>query len=175
MLFDTWYDLLRILIVGICAYFGLIVLLRATGKRTLSKMNAFDLIVTVALGSTLATVLLSSDVSLAEGLFAFALLCTLQYAVAFVSVRSERFEHLVKSEPALLFFQGRFLTAALRRERVTREEVYAAVRDQGVASLATVDAVVLETDGSLSVVAGGGSAPPDTLRNVRGAGALTAQ
>jgi hypothetical protein len=67
MLFDDWSGLLRVLIVGTSAYVGLVTLLRFTGKRTLSKMNAFDMIVTVALGSTLATVLLSSDVALAEG------------------------------------------------------------------------------------------------------------
>ena len=169
MFFDSWYDLLRVLIVGVCAYVGLVFLLRTTGKRTLSKMNAFDLIVTVALGSTLATVLLSSDVSLSEGLLAFALLCLLQYAVAYASVRSERFQQMIKAEPTLLFFRGRFLPAMLVRERVTEEEILAAVRAQGVAELSGVDAVVLETDGSFSVVAGSGEGEPDTLRYVRGA------
>lgn len=74
MLFDGWYGLLRVLVVGVSAYVRLVALLRLTGKRTLSKMNAFDLIVTVALGSTLATVLLSGDVALAEGMLALALL-----------------------------------------------------------------------------------------------------
>lgn len=167
MFFDSWYDLLRMLVVGICAYAGLVVLLRTTGKRTLSKMNAFDLVVTVSLGSVLATILLSSKVSLAEGLGAFALLCALQYVVALASTRSERFRRMVKSEPALLFFQGRFLADALRRERVTREEVLAAVRAHGGARLGTVDAVVLETDGSLSVIVNTNEAPIDTLRYVR--------
>ena len=67
MFFDSWAGLLRVLVVGTLAYAALVLLLRVTGKRTLSKMNAFDLIVTVALGSTLATVLLSKDVALAEG------------------------------------------------------------------------------------------------------------
>ena len=67
MFFDDWNGLLRTLVVGILAYIAIVVLLRVTGKRTLSKMNAFDFIVTVALGSTLATVLLSQDVALAEG------------------------------------------------------------------------------------------------------------
>ncbi|RMD68975.1 MAG: DUF421 domain-containing protein, partial [Cyanobacteria bacterium J149] len=49
MFFETWSGLGRVLIVGVLAYAGLIVLLRFSGKRTLSKMNAFDLIVTVAL------------------------------------------------------------------------------------------------------------------------------
>ncbi len=61
---------------------GLIVMLRISGKRTLSKMNAFDFVVTVALGSTLATVFLSKDVVLAEGLLELALLIGLQWIVA---------------------------------------------------------------------------------------------
>ena len=169
MLFDGWYDLLRIHVIGVCAYAGLVLLLRLTGKRTLSKMNAFDLIVTVALGSTLASALLTSDVSLAEGLLAFAVLCSLQYALTFASVRWPRFEKLVKAEPTLLFFRGRHLDEALRRQRVTREEILAAIRANGSVALDSVDAVVLETDGSFSVVVGRGAGDIDTLRHVEGA------
>ena len=168
MLFDGWQDLLRILVVGGGAYVGLILLLRTTGKRTLSKMNAFDLVVTVALGSTLASALLSSEVSLSEGLFAFALLCCLQYLVTFLSVRSEHFQATIKAEPALLFYRGRYIKAAMKRERVTREEVLAAVRGEGIGDLATVGAVVLETDGSMSVVADAAAGATGTLATVQG-------
>ena len=75
---------------GTLAYTALVVLLRTTGKPPLSKMNAFDLIVTVAHGLTLATVLLSKDVALAEGVLAFALLVHLQFAITWLSIRSER-------------------------------------------------------------------------------------
>jgi uncharacterized membrane protein YcaP (DUF421 family) len=167
MVFDGWQDLWRILAIGALAYPGLVFLLRITGKRTLSKMNAFDLVITVAFGSSLATVLLSEDVTLSEGLVAFALLCALQYAVAFVSVRSERFQSLIKAQPSLLFYRGDFLPRAMRQERVTREEVLAAVRGQGLPDLEGVQAVVLETDGSFSVVAGAGDAALDALRTVR--------
>ena len=78
MFFDDWFGLLRVMVVGVAAYAALVALLRASGKRTLAKLNAFDFVVTVALGSTLATVLLSKDVALAEGLRAFALLTGLQ-------------------------------------------------------------------------------------------------
>jgi len=99
MFFNNWADLGRVLIVGVLAYLGLIVLLRLSGKRTLAKMNAFDFVVTVALGSTLATVLLSKDVALAEGLVAFATLVALQFIIAWLSVRSETVSRFVKSEP----------------------------------------------------------------------------
>lgn len=170
MLFDGWDDLGRIAVVGIGAYAGLIVILRVTGKRTLSKMNAFDFVVTVALGSTLASIFLSSDVSLSEGLFALALLCLLQYAVAFVSARSARFQGWVKADPVLLVYQGRLMSGPMRRERVTREEVLAAARSQGINDLAFVRAVILETDGSFTILppADSEALATDTLDPVNG-------
>ena len=96
--------------------------------------------------------LLSKDVALAEGILAFATLVGLQFAVAWLSVRSGTVRRIVKSEPTLLFFQGRYLDEELRRERVTREEVRAAMRASGVSSPGSATAVVLETDGSFSVL-----------------------
>lgn len=63
----------RIVTVGFLAYLGLIIFLRISGTRTLTELNAFDLVVTVALGSTVATILLDSSISRPEGLTAFAL------------------------------------------------------------------------------------------------------
>ncbi|HAD46718.1 MAG TPA: DUF421 domain-containing protein, partial [Alcanivorax sp.] len=60
---------------------------RVSGKRTLAKMNAFDLVVTVAIGSTLATIVLSKSVALAEGLLALALLIGMQFAISWSSTR----------------------------------------------------------------------------------------
>lgn len=162
MLFDTWFGLARVVIVGALAYASLVVLLRISGNRTLSKMNAFDLVVTVALGSTLATILLSSDVALTEGIVAFVLLIGLQFAVTWLSVRSATVRAVVKSEPVLLLYQGAFLEQQMRRQRVLEDEVRAAVREQGIASLRDVEAVVLEADGAFSVVPGS-EAPPTAL------------
>jgi uncharacterized membrane protein YcaP (DUF421 family) len=152
MFFNDAFSLLRVVIVGTLAYGSLVLLLRVSGKRTLSKMNAFDLVVTVAIGSTLATVLLSKDVALSEGVVAFGLLIGLQWVMTWLSVSSPCVEHLIKAEPSLLYFEGRFLNQALRRERVTEAEVRAAVRSQGLSEMESVAAVVLETDGSLTVL-----------------------
>ena len=96
--FSGWDSLLRTLVVGVLAYAALVVILRASGNRTLSKMNAFDFVVTIALGSTLATVLLSKSVALAEGVFALALLVALQFAVTWSSVRAGWVRRLVTGE-----------------------------------------------------------------------------
>jgi uncharacterized membrane protein YcaP (DUF421 family) len=152
MLFDSWVGLGRVLLVGTLAYVVLVFLLRISGKRTLTKLNAFDLVVTVALGSTLATVLLSSSVALAEGALALGLLIFLQYAITSLSVRSPKFQALIKAEPTLLLHRGRFLEGAMKAERITHEEILAALRASGAAQVRAVAAVVLETDGTLSVI-----------------------
>lgn len=153
MITGTTYGLIRILIIGPLAYLSLIAILRMSGKRTLSKMNAFDFVVTVALGSTLATVLLSKDIPLAEGALGFAVLAILQFLVSWFSRRSEDIEALVKAEPRILLSEGEFLAHAMASERVTEEEVRSAVRKTGIGDLHSVAAVLLETDGSFSVIA----------------------
>ncbi len=151
MFFSAWADLGRILVLGSLAYLALVLFLRVSGKRTLAKLNAFDLIVTIALGSTLATVLLSSDVALAEGLAAMALLLGMQFVVAWAISRSERLEGLVKAEPTLLYRHG-FLASAMLKERVSADELLQVARRDGYADLAAVTAIVLESDGSFSVL-----------------------
>jgi uncharacterized membrane protein YcaP (DUF421 family) len=150
--FTNWTGLIRIVIIGVLAYIALIAFLRISGKRTLSKLNAFDLVVTVALGSTLATIILSKDVTLAEGVMAFALLIGLQYIITWLSVRSTTVSQMVRAEPTLLMYQGQFLPDHMRRSRVLEDEIRAVIREQGVSALNEVEAVVLETDGSFAVV-----------------------
>jgi uncharacterized membrane protein YcaP (DUF421 family) len=166
MLFDSWQALGRIFLLGVISYITLIVFLRLSGKRTLSKWNAFDFVVTISLGSALATMFLSKDVSFADGAVAFALLIGLQYAITWLSVRWQWVRGLVKSEPALLLRSGVFVDSAMRKERVTESEVRAAVRSAGFADLGEVFAVVLETDGSFSVLKRPGSGVPSALDDV---------
>ena len=152
MFFDNWWNLLRILVIGVCIYVWLIVLLRVAGKRALSKMNAFDWILTVAMGSTLATVLLNKSVALVEGMLAFVLLIGLQLIVAIAAVRSKKFSRLIKSQPTLLFYRGNFLDQQMRSEHVSREEILQMIRSNGSGKLEDVAAVVIETNGELSVL-----------------------
>jgi uncharacterized membrane protein YcaP (DUF421 family) len=152
MFFSGFDGIWRTVIVGLCAYVALVGVLRITGKRTLSKMNAFDLVVTVALGSTLATVLLSKGVALAEGVTAFLLLAFAQYVVTWTSLRSRRFRRWIKADPRALLKDGEMIPDALRDERVTHDDVEAAIRGAGYPGPDAIALVMLETDGSMSVV-----------------------
>lgn len=152
MWFDDWSDIVRVLIVGTAAYIGLVAVLRVSGKRTLAKLNAFDLVVTVAFGSTLATILLSSDVSYAEGVTALILLAVLQFIAAMISSRLRLGRAVITARPTLLLHEGVILGEALREQRISADEIRQAVRASGAGSLADIAAVVLETDGTLSVI-----------------------
>lgn len=150
--FSDWQSLIRIVIISVFAYIALLVILRISGKRTLSKMNAYDLIVTVAIGSTLSSVIITKNVTLSEGILAFALLVLWQYVVTYLSVRNKEICNLVKSSPTLLVFKGELLEMNMKKERITPDEIYEALRKKGAASLKEADAVVLETDGNISVL-----------------------
>lgn len=152
MFFDTWSGLLRVVVVGPLAYLALILFLRISGKRTLTKLNAFDLVVTVALGSTLSSIILSKSVALLEGILALATLIALQYLITWSSVRSSRVQAMIKAEPTLLAHEGELIEGAMRRQRMTRDDVLSALRSEGLDDLSQAAAVVLETDGSISVI-----------------------
>lgn len=152
MLFDDWFDIARAVAAGGLSYIALVAMVRVAGKRTLAKLNAFDLVITVAFGSTLATIILSSEVSLAEGGAALALLVLLQFLVAWSGVRAPAIRRLVKSDATFLVRDGRILHAALRHERITVGEISQAIRASGSGGLEPIAAVVLEPDGTLSVI-----------------------
>lgn len=166
LFFNGWAGPMRTLVIGVLAYILLIAFLRLSGKRTLSKMNAFDFIVTIALGSTLASILLSRDVTLVQGGLALALLIGLQYLVTWTSVRVKWVRKVVTGEPSLLLLRGELLHETMRRNRVTEEEVRAALRSAGLERPEEAAAVVLETDASFSVLKRDAGSTPDQHREI---------
>lgn len=165
--FESWESVLRVVITSVVSYTAMVFLLRVSGKRTLSKMNAFDLVVTVALGSLLATAILDKNVTLADGITGFAMIIVLQLVVTWISVRSKNFSKLIKAQPVLLYYDGQYYHSNMKKERVLKNEILSALRKQGIASLEDVKAVVLETDSSITVLKKDGKAPFTSLENMK--------
>jgi uncharacterized membrane protein YcaP (DUF421 family) len=140
------------LFTAVVAYALVVALLRASGKRTLSRMNMFDLIVVVALGSILARTILSGGTSLFQGIFSLVILAGLQYTLEWLSANDPRVRKLLTSEPSLLFHRGQFLHKVLKSQRVSEDDILTAVRQNGIADQAEVEAVVLENNGDFSVI-----------------------
>jgi uncharacterized membrane protein YcaP (DUF421 family) len=152
LLFNSWSDLGRVLVLGVLGYISLVLLLRISGNRTLSKLNAFDFIVTIALGSTFGSFILNKEISLAEGVMGFIVLIGMQHVVSWLTIRSTTIKRIVKSEPSLLYYNQEYLVDSMKRSRIAKAEIEQSVRNQGYATLEDVEAVVLETDGSLSII-----------------------
>ncbi len=152
MLHDNIADLVSVLVTASAAYVWLVMLLRVSGKRTLAQLNAFDFIVTVALGSILASVALTESVAWTEGALALAVFTALQFISAWAATRLAWVRTILTSQPTLLLRDGQMLPDALLRERIDEDSLCAAVRSSGIGGLESVAAVVLETDGTLSII-----------------------
>lgn len=152
LLFNSWSDLGRVLVLGILGYISLVLLLRISGNRTLSKLNAFDFIVTIALGSTFGSFILNKDISLSDGVMGFVVLIGMQYVVSWLTIRSTTIKRIIKSEPSLVYYNQEYLLDSMKRSRIAKAEIEQSVRNHGYATLENVEAVVLETDGSLSII-----------------------
>ncbi len=152
MFFDSWEDIFAIFLTSLISYAVLVVFLRISGKRTLSKWNAFDFVVTIALGSILASVILSDKTAISEGLFAAFLLILFQFIITFIASRFEFIDKIIKAEPTLLYYRGDYKKDAMKQQRVAKSEILSAIRTSSIGSIEKIEAVVLETDGQFSVI-----------------------
>ena len=164
--FDGWKGIAQALVLGTLGYLALIIMLRLSRKRTLAQMNVFDFVYIVVMGNLLAMTILDDKISLAEGLTALGLLIGLQALISWLTTRSATLERVVNGEPTLLYHRGQFLPDAMSAQRVTEDEILAAMRSEGVADEGAVEAVVLETNGKFSVLHVGSRPQKPTLRDV---------
>ncbi len=169
----TWFNSMpRVWDVGISAavmLFALIAMVRLFGKRSTSKMNNFDWIVTVAVGAIVSSAIVLKDVSVTDGLVGIGTLLSIQWVLHFLVQRSATVCRIVKASPRLVFDRGAFIEDAMRAERLSEAEVLQAMRGHGLASKSDVAWVVMEADASLSVVVHDGPRPSTgswTLENV---------
>ena len=153
---QTWLSepdrLMHIAASCVVFYYFIIILVRLSGKRTTGNMNNFDWIITVAIGSIMASGLLLRNVSMLDAMLAVSVLAILQWLTTWSALRSKRFARLVKPQPRMLLKDGRLLERDMTYERVTEDEVKSALRAAGLAGTDAAAWVVMETNGTLSVI-----------------------
>lgn len=152
--FAGWASAGRVVFACVIAFVWMLVLIRFFGKRTISKMNPSDFVITVAVGSTMANFITSKDVTVADGLIALACLLFLQLGIEFLSKRIGPLRQAAEGQAVLLFHRGRFLEGVMNHENVNHNAIRKAIREKGIADLESVYGVVLEIDGTLSVIPG---------------------
>jgi len=143
-----WSILARTLIV----YAALLVLLRLAGKRELGQMTPFDLVVILLIANAVQNAMVGPDTSVTGGLIAAGVLVVANYGVAQASERLPWIRRVFEGAPTLLVHDGRLIPEHMRREGLDENEVLMALREHGIGDVKEVQAAVLETDGSISIV-----------------------
>lgn len=146
---------LRGLILGAIALAWVVVLIRITGLRSLSKMTNFDFVMTVALGSLVSGGAQATDWSqFAQVVAGIAAMFITQVTASRLRRSHDAIESALSNKPQLLMRNGEILHEALRSCRVTEDDLIAKLREANVLDLKQVRAVVLETTGDISVLHG---------------------
>lgn len=140
------------LVRSVAVYLFLLVAFRIAGKRQLSQITSFDLVVLLIISNVVQNAVIGNDNSLGGGLFGATVIFLLNGLVAWLTFRFKRVERLVEHTPTVLVKSGRILRDSLRRERLSMPEFRAALRRHGVVSLHDVRYVILEEDGHITVL-----------------------
>ncbi|MCH4822114.1 DUF421 domain-containing protein [Gramella lutea] len=153
---DKWFafketDLLAIILTAIGVYLATIIFTRLAGKRSFSKMSSFDFAMTVALGSMIATTVLSKSVSLWDGVVGMAIVYFLQLFVAILR-RFRVIKKTVDNNPLMLMEGEKIYHENLKKARVTEEDLRSKLREANVIRLKEVRAVIFEATGDISVL-----------------------
>jgi uncharacterized membrane protein YcaP (DUF421 family) len=135
----------------VLVYTFLVVGLRLAGKRELSQLNAFDLVVLLTLSNAVQNAIIGNDNSVSGGLLSAGTLLLVNALVVRFAYRHPQVGRLVEGQPLLLIDQGRIIARHLARERITHAELLAVCHRQGVERLEDVEKAILETSGTISV------------------------
>jgi len=153
---EKWFEaslssLIAIIVSAVGIYAAIIIFTRLAGKRSFSKMSSFDFAMTVAVGSIIATTVLSASVSLLQGIVGLAAVYILQISAAFFR-RFSWFQEAIDNSPLLLMDGKNILYKNLKKARVTEGDLRSKLREANVLHLSQVRAVVFETTGDISVL-----------------------
>ena len=147
----TWLLVGEIVLRTIVMYIYTLVLIRLLGKRGLSQLSPFELLIIVALGSAVGDPMFYPEVPLVSGMLVVTGVVALEKLVVVLTERNRSLERLVESTPVLLVRDGVMQTEVLDREQLSVEETKMRLRLEGVEYLADVRRAFLEPSGQVSV------------------------
>jgi uncharacterized membrane protein YcaP (DUF421 family) len=136
----------------VAVYAFLVIGLRLAGKRELGQFNAFDLVVLITLANAVQNAIIGPENTLTGGLIGAATLLVTNSVVVRIAYRYPALDRLLEGKEVPLYAKGRMNHKALRRELITEEELMSVARRQGVRSLQEVDRIILERNGTVSVI-----------------------
>ncbi len=150
--YPDWSTLLGIVGKTVVVYVFILIAMRLLGTRELGRLNAYDFVLVVVIANAVQNALVGGDNTLAGGLVSALTLLLMNLLCTWLLNRFPRLERQMVGEPVVFVSDGQPRADVMRREGVTREELFAALREHGITRLDDVRLAVLEVDGDISVV-----------------------
>ena len=135
----------------VAVYFAILLLLHLAGKSSLAQLNSFDLVVLLLLSNVVQNAIIGNDNSLLGGLLGALILIAVNFTLVRVAFMSPTFGKALQGGATTLYENGRLDESALRRQAITREELDAALRRQGVDGIDDAERIDLEPEGTFNV------------------------
>ena len=133
-------------------YLFLLVAFRFTGKRQVGQLTPFDLVVLLIISNVVQNAVIGNDNSLGGGIVGAVVILALNYGAVEIAFRSRRARRWLEAQPTILVHNGKILSDNLRAERITLDDLHAALRRNGVLEPSHVRVAMLEENGGISVV-----------------------
>jgi uncharacterized membrane protein YcaP (DUF421 family) len=146
-------SLLEKIVRPLIVYAFLLIGLRLAGRRELAQLNSFDLVVLLMLSNTVQNAIVGNDNSVTGGIIGAAVLLLINALVVKLFYKHPRWSRVLEGQPVYLIRHGRLNEKELARQAISKEELEAIVRRQGFDNLKEVEESVLETNGTVTVVA----------------------
>jgi len=151
-----WYPYLDIVLRSAAVYVFMVVALRVFGKKELSQLNTFDVILILLISNAVQNAMVGPNVSLAGGLVAAAVLFVLNFIFKKMIRRSSLVSEWLGDKPEILVHEGKADFKMLARLDITSDELMEAIREHGVEHITDVKLAMLEPDGNISIISGVG-------------------
>jgi len=150
--FQPTSNLIEIVLRVLLVYAGLSLLIRLTRKKELGQLAPMDFLTMLIVSETISPALTAGDSSVTAGLVAATALMSLTFLIDWLTFRSESAARLLHGSARMIIDDGEVIKAAQRREKLTVDEITAAVRSEGVEAIAGVKRAFVETNGRITVI-----------------------
>jgi uncharacterized membrane protein YcaP (DUF421 family) len=145
----SWYELL---IRGTSIYFFMFIILRIWGKKHLGEMTAFDFILLLFMSEAVQNSLIDDDKSIWGGMIVIATFIFWNVIINKLGYRSRKLEKILDGVPKVLIKDGKLFKETMEKEQITFQELYGALREEGVLDIKDVKQATIETNGHISIV-----------------------
>ncbi|MGI9527406.1 MAG: DUF421 domain-containing protein [Weeksellaceae bacterium] len=164
---EDWIIIGRALLTAVVMLSVVMFITRINGLRSFAKITPIDFAVTVTIGSVINSTVISDSNSIFKGALVIGVLLAMQTLFGWLKAKFTWFDKTVFNQPLFLMRDGEFLDKNIASSRISRENIVAKLRENNVAQLSDVQAVVLETTGDISIITGDQPVDEYILADVR--------